>query len=468
MKKLILFLLIGIFLVSLISAAEFTPIFCNDYEFTGCYAEESIVNEQISDEESWTCPGYAHKCYVESVEDNEEWFVGSGNCYLDTSNFCEGWVCDQEYSRRKNMDPGDHLYLESECLNPEKYAEVKITKPILKFSGTACGAGGAPVPGADGCTFNPEGGIVYESNNNIENKKEGPSYTVLLTLPSPTCVMSWVSGNRHICGYKEESCSSNSDCEGHTYGNKECAGRFLETYGCRNYGSELGKLTSIEGGLLNLDGDTAGIKEDLSQPTSGNADFGQRCEIISSEPVQCCGDTDCGSGMFCDITTFTCKEEVQCEKDVDCGVSIQCDWTINTLKKPICKNGKCSYDEKNVECCNDKNCEEGGFCDEEYRCRESSFKTQDISQTGITGAATAGAKGKSSSTGTIILIVFLVLIGGSIAYYFYTNKKKTTPKKGVKKELETKGKHCTKCGSLLKSRGKFCSKCGREVKLKKR
>ena len=46
--------------------------------------------------------------------------------------------------------------------------------------------------------------------------------------------MTWNAGSRHICGNLEEQCSSDSDCSGHTYGNKECYQRTLQSYGCRD------------------------------------------------------------------------------------------------------------------------------------------------------------------------------------------------------------------------------------------
>lgn len=69
----------------------------------------------------------------------------------------------------------------------------------------------------------------------------------------------------------------------------------------------------------------------------------------------------------------------------------------------------------------------------------------------------------SSSTGIIILVIFFILIGGSIAYFIYDKNKKTQLKSNVKKEIETKGKHCTKCRSLLRGRSKFCTRCGKKV-----
>jgi len=251
-----------------------------------------------------------------------------------------------------------------------------------------------------------------------------------------------------------------------------------------------------------------------------NVDDGGSCYVLPTsiqKTVECCYNEDCrwkGEGYVCDPTTFTCSENKPCNSDIECQVigqpicsnNIETSWMCDLTKPWHPNEGTCTKSTRNVFCCSDNDCSKDEYCNKELGCKliytlekcpskrccvaggnyeEKScgdnlsccivggsvvgICAEDCSQIseedlegGITGGVISESKGKSS-TGIIILIVFLVLIGGSIAYYFYTNKKKTTPKKGVKKELETKGKHCTKCGSLLKSRGKFCSKCGRKV-----
>ena len=395
MKKfgiiLVFVLLTSIYYVSSAEVTKFTPIFCNDYEFTGCYKEKDYEGTKTlhiggyvigSHTDSWKCESNLY-CEISNI--NRPIRVGSVNCREENPWYAgPRIVCDDDKVYTSLSYP-IKIY-PNYVVHPDYTvgAGLDITfnyvvyKKILKFSGRACGAGGVPVPGADGCTFTPKNGVIY-ADETMTNKKTGlVSYTVPFTEPSPTCIMSWVSGHRHICGYKEESCESDADCGGHTYGNKECYGRTLQVYGCRPYGTPISGLIEIPEGLLNPYGDTAGIQQDLPQPSSGGATFGKRCEIVEARPVQCCDDTDCGSGMFCDTTTFTCKETAECRVDADCGVSIQCDYVKKELKKPVCKNGKCEYETiKSVECCYDTNCPAGYSCGEDYKCFKRSVTIQE-------------------------------------------------------------------------------------------
>ncbi len=468
MKKLGLLLMLLLLTTIALAEASFTPIFCNDYDFTGCFGEIEKTNEVITDESAWVCPEWAEQCEITTEVGDEEWLIGSGNCHLDTGDLCDGWVCDVERSNNQIMNPDDQVYLESECRNPTLNIEIEITKPVLKFSGTACGSGGIPVPGADYCTFSPKGGIIY-----VEGvKQKASSYTVPYTPGSPTCILSWVEGRRHICGYKEESCSSDSDCGGHTYGNKECSGRTLQTYGCKSYGSEPESLTKISGGLLDTAGDSGGIKEDEIIPSSGKADFGRRCDIIRTRTVQCCGDSDCGSNMFCDRKTFTCQDDVECVEDSDCGVSIQCDWTSNLLKTPTCQEGKCVYKEQEVDCCLDKNCDNGSFCNENNECEDSVEGSQEYSKnendhSNVTLPLSKEEPSKYLMVGgarfsIIIIPILLLLLGiGSLGGYFIFVRNKNDQSKD-KKTTEVKPK-CKKCGKPLKANAKFCTECGEKV-----
>jgi hypothetical protein len=241
-----------------------------------------------------------------------------------------------------------YIYACEECGNTY---EINAYKLRLDFCGRAGCTVGVPVLGADGCHFNPEKAKIYTTANQLIN---AVSYTV----PKDTCVLSFQSGDRHICGYAEESCQSNSDCGGHTYGDKECNGRTLQTYGCISFGNP----TSLEKDRLPSE---SGWGTDSSQTL-----FGKRCEIISSQQVQCCGDTDCGVNYFCDRSTWTCKQNVQCTSDYNCGTSIQCDYTVKKLKKPICSSGQCAFQETPVDCCLDLNCPTGYYCTAERKCAE--------------------------------------------------------------------------------------------------
>jgi flagellar basal body-associated protein FliL len=87
---------------------------------------------------------------------------------------------------------------------------------------------------------------------------------------------------------------------------------------------------------------------------------------------------------------------------------------------------------------------------------------KNLDQPLITGDVTSQSKEKSS-TGIIIAVIFFILIGGAVAYFIYNKNKSANLKKGVKKDLKEKGKHCKKCGKLLSPRNKFCTGCGRRI-----
>ena len=62
--------IIGIFTIlpltrQVVFETAFTPIFCNDYEFTCCNEKEVFVGTvTITDEKAYTCPALSSKCEV--------------------------------------------------------------------------------------------------------------------------------------------------------------------------------------------------------------------------------------------------------------------------------------------------------------------------------------------------------------------------------------------------------------------
>jgi len=353
-------------------ADTFTPIYCNDYEFTCC-------NEQLisSFDQSWgtrqgdlfTCSASADRCQVDfSVNPSSNiWLFKSSNinnCHYASGIFVtDGYVCTDGVSLGSEfhgqIQPNDVVYITAtfEYLTPSFPISIDTYKSRLDYCGRAGCTTGVPVLGADKCTFQTDKSIYGTAGQIIKTPSaSSTSYTV----PKTTCVLAYQSGDRHICGNKEEQCAVDTDCSGHTYGNKECSARNLQTYGCKKY-TDPNSATSYDTGWT--------LGSDLSYTAS-------RCEITSTQQVQCCGDTDCGSNAFCDHTTFTCKQQVQCTQNSDCGVSQTCDWTTNQLKTPVCQSGQCSYNTQAVGCCLDTNCPQGYFCAADRTCKESSVPKQ--------------------------------------------------------------------------------------------
>ncbi|GAG16766.1 unnamed protein product, partial [marine sediment metagenome] len=228
---------------------------------------------------------------------------------------------------------------------------VNVYKERLDFCGRSGCVVGVPVSGADQCKFNPQNGKIYTTIGQMIN-------AFSWTVPKGQCVLAFQSGDRHICGYKEETCESDNDCGGHTYGKFECSGRTLQEYGCKSFGQ-----------IQPLQKDRLPVDSNWGKDSSESL-FGKRCEVKSTRQVSCCGDTDCGTNFFCDRETWACKKEVECNVNTDCGVSIQCDWASKTLKKPVCTFGTCDFEETPVDCCSDVNCPSEFFCNAERKCEE--------------------------------------------------------------------------------------------------
>ena len=134
-------------------------------------------------------------------------------------------------------------------------------------------------------------------------------------------------------------------------------------------------------------------------------------------------------------------------------------WVCDTSKRWGDYLGTCIHSSKQVsECpsdCSNKEYynEEQGVC-----LPRAGLKDEDTNQSSITSAVIG-----TSRTGSIIVIIFLILIGGSITYFIYDKNKKTQLKTKVKEDIVASGKHCTKCGNLLKSGSKFCTGCGKRI-----
>jgi len=338
-----------------------TPVFCNDYEFTCCNEVEDFRTTQtVTDERFFECSATASKCVITShstTYSGASWYTGSSGCKMESFLWDDYFTCENERRGFKStLSAGEIIWIQ---MPNSRYSDISgrisvtVYEDRLDFCGkSGCGVG-VPVWGADGCTFHPANDKVYTTTGSLKSGQV--SYTV----PSGSCVLAFQSGDRHICGYLEETCSSDGDCGGHTYGNQECYGRKLQTYGCRTFGKTVAEERD------RLPGDF-GWGSSSSEVLGGS-----RCEIIKAENVQCCGDNDCGTEFFCDTSTFTCEKEVECTHDYDCGVSVICDYTSLQLKNPICIFGECSHAKKNVDCCIDRNCPSGYFCDSNYKCEKS-------------------------------------------------------------------------------------------------
>lgn len=347
----------------------FTPIYCQDYEFTCCVEDMTTLNiGDLTNDEAYNCPGDSNYCRLVNFIGGDGTYQpnsatkGITNCGSDYNiGYCgligNCFNCDGQVTTNigDNLLPGENVYRFDGLRN----LIIERSEDKLVFCGSSGCTQGTQVLGANGCTFNPT--ATYDSSGNlVKYEKSDTSYTV----PSGAtgCILSWQRGNRHICGNVEEQCNTNSDCIGHTYGNVECTARTKQTYGCVNLGLPSG---IIQQGSEYLFYNTPSNSRSNTDVTKS------RCEIISAETVQCCGDTDCGSNAFCNTATFTCEDEISCSQDVDCGVSQQCNIIEKELQKPSCSLGTCDFKKvQDVECCSESDCAENQMCDIDYKCKE--------------------------------------------------------------------------------------------------
>lgn len=346
-------------------ASTFTPIYCNDYEFSCCTPIVKTYTASLGYSDRMQCPTNAINCEIVSVSGmsvaETNLYRGSVNCRTQSVLGITSFTCDNKKGffpgQGVSIERGEYVWGKIPLVYPK--LTYKVNSQSLTFCGRAGCTIGVPIK-SDSCTFNTgdehNDGKIYNSNGVVL----GTSYTV----PVSQCVLSWQSGDRHICGNVEEVCSADTDCNGHTYGNYECNARTLQKYGCRQLSLPAG-ITKDSSGYF------GGDSLINSQKNYGTVTK-SRCEITSAVTVQCCGDADCGSNMFCDRDTWTCQKTVECAHDYDCGVSTQCDISTLKLKKPVCTSGECEYQiVQSVNCCSDNDCSDGYFCNSKYRCEES-------------------------------------------------------------------------------------------------
>lgn len=372
----ILFLVVGglffftpVFQIGL--SSTFTPVYCNDPTSACCVKTSSTSTISLSGSSATACSptSTVTTCDVDK-KSGYYLYYGSTNCRVvqDISTiFIKQYRCDNQVS----YSTADVLMV-SVPRGYQIYSDRSATASMTTFGEKLVTNLGAFIQGS--CVFSSSAGQKITNNNGVDF---GASYTVPVGEGIGTkdsCVLTWNAGNRHICGNLEEQCTADSDCIGHTFGNKECTNRVLQTYGC----TELGVPSSLSYGFDGADASTL-FAPIGSQNAGANAFSGvtSRCEIKSATPVQCCGDTDCGSSMVCDKTTFTCKapEKVGCTASSQCGVSTQCDYASLQLKTPKCTivgfTGTCGYSTKPVQCCNDGNCASTQTCDlASYTCKD--------------------------------------------------------------------------------------------------
>jgi hypothetical protein len=360
--------LTGVFKLSLQSGIQktFTPVWCNNYEFTCCVPNNQPTQQNVGYTDAWQCPNTGLGCKVTFVDTpvttGVRVYHGSGS---DCQVYTTLWIfkyfsCDNEQYSNLIKGTADIDIAKGEFIWTDSDAKLSITQLNEKL--VFAGRSGATI----GQTIKT-GSCVYDLSSGeklTSTKGQLEASSLSYTVPQNECALSWQPSDRFICGSLEEQCSSDADCGGHTYGNSECNARTLQTYGCSKTTPPANLIkNTVQGGFL----DPALSVNRLSE--SYYTQSLSRCTIQSAKTVQCCGDTDCGTNAFCDKTTFTCQQNVECRVASDCAVSQQCDYSTKKLKTPICTTaGECDFKTTSVQCCADSNCNSDQFCNNQNKC----------------------------------------------------------------------------------------------------
>lgn len=458
MKRIILLLISGIFLISFVGAVE-CELATPRYGVVQCMNSgqtETIYSSFGGFDGEWS-----------SIE-----ISCLSNCQISSKNdisiYCEGvpWDVKEVYKNGIEKDISspvlwnrdDSLIVKGKCTTlftnypvPDDARVEYQQDKIMLYEGWAGSLPNTPISGSEGCILNKNyneediSSYLNPSTGEIENKPSS-SYSSLNQFPNNweindhyTFVKDWQTGIADISLTYDKN--NNPYWCGGQYGSRKI-------YNVQEVTSQSGQCYAIP-------------------------------QSIYLSNIECCFPSDCinifGAEYTCNPDTWKCEETKPCNSQLECdsvfgeGVCQNNQinkWVCDLTKKWGDYAGTCIHSSKQVsECPSDCSSKEY-YNEEEGKCLlRAGLKSEEIndSSEGITGAATSEMK-SGSSTGTIILIVFLVLIGGSVAYYIYSKKSKKELSRKVKQEVEIRNKkYCKKCGGPLKPKSKFCSKCGKKV-----
>jgi len=344
------------------------PVFCDDYEWICCgESEESGFTNYVNfndfspdkSSEPWKCSEY--KCEFEKPV-----VVCKSGLYIQDVLWVKSWQCHNKQNTYEVLK--DQIVLGAADVwgtgnssNPYGQASYKRNFIRLGWCGkSACPAGGTGRTINDrSCSFPSDSPVLGSISWNDQVSPQPNQFCFpfigcvpnpmagYYTVPPKECYIA--KAGRHICGYTNESCSSNSECvSGHSFEyngmGAECHTGMLQLYGCQT-------------------------DECLVQGPGEECLFGRQgfCTTTETIPVQCCpGAGSCGIGSTCDPNTFTCvqSETVECNDNFDCsGWQTRCDPNTLELGGNKCVNNKCAWvASKNVECCYSFNCPVGQTC----------------------------------------------------------------------------------------------------------
>lgn len=247
------------------------------------------------------------------------------------------------------------------------------------------------------------------------------------------------------------------------------------------------------------------------------------CYIIPTsvqKDVECCYNDDCKwkdtNGKYvCDPTTFTCSINRPCNSDYECQVigeetcqdSIQTSWKCDLSSPWQPYKGTCKQSTTNVACCSDNDCPSDSYCDKSLGCKpkyvltdcpygkccnggnykpascsgslqcctnggnvgdckqscnvDVSSTSEDIGQSSLQGSLNSSLSTQLGNNRMIIIVIGLIIIAGALGVWFYLkNKDNAIRDKKDDSNLENK---CSHCGHGNKDGAKFCMSCGEKL-----
>lgn len=518
MKRLILFLLIGLVLFELVVAEENCEIALPRYGVVQCInvqQTETIPSSPIpfssckdgnwcslqlpclsncqlieSKVESWKTPIYfSNGC--SDLFDTREWKVILNGRDL-------GEISSASWSR------GDTLTISTGCYNkvtksidsPPAGTSVQYQQDkIMLKEGWAGSLPDTPISGSEGCILNSqiheEPGIdnYFDPATNSIRTKDASSYSSVNSFPT-----NWKIGDHYIfvkdwqTGVADISLTYDKNNNGYW-----CGGQM---------GSR--KIYSVQ------------------KITGGSGKCYAIPQSVNLQNIECCFPSDCtnnpnyGAAYTCNPDNWKCEKTKPCNSQLDCDQTFGTgvcqnkqlnQWTCDTTKKWGTYAGTCINSIKNViecpsdcttdefynglegkcqsrvvlmdcpggKCCNGGSykpkdcsgglicCSQGGGVGECKQTCEASKSTNDLAK--IDGGITGNVIGSSSKNKSIVWIVLVVVVLGLVGWYIYY--KRSNNGSFVKEQQVVKSTgHCTNCGKPLKEGSVFCSSCGKEVKNK--
>lgn len=512
MKKIILFLIIGIFLINLISfvyAEENCDLALPRYGIVECFnmgqQETKSMTMQTSGDSSVGSVSCLSNCKLNTITDIPQISCGaSWGVHIEIR--VNGIVQYQESSTESRQDRtiefnrGQELTISGYCRgllggkSPWPSTTIMFKQDLIMLKeGWAGSLPTTTIPNTEGCTLNSvldryKGDTDVSSFfNPVSGQNENkPSSTFSSVSSMPT---NWEIGQNYI--FVKDWQTGIADIS--------------LTYDKNNKGYWCGGMTGSRK-IYSVNQITSNTGKCYAIPSS-----------VYLSNIECCFPSDCsykGSKYTCNPDNWKCQETKPCNSQLECdqvfGEGVCQDsqitkWTCDTNKKWGNYAGTCISSQRNVQQCPSDCSTEEYYNEDEGKCKPrnvlincpsgkcclggGSYKEK-LCSDGLQCCVTEGYLGEcqsdcnkktnpppvtgfatavsgNSSFGIIILIVFLVLIGGAIGFYFYRNKStKNVPTETVpiKKELSDSGQHCTKCGSSLNPKSRFCTKCGQRFR----